>query len=132
MSDAFHPAVWQALRGEYPIRLNPKSLQGEQLGETENPNKYVQRQLKRWKQETEGNPEGDPLMATLFRNAVIYAMPQAIKSRLEDVVGLNSKLTAAHPGSITGPSKPLGRSKSRTLGVPRESYMGESASNFNN
>ncbi len=89
--DAFRPAVWQALRGEYPIRLNPKSLQGEQLGETENPNKYVQRQLKRWKQETEGNPEGDPLMATLFRNAVINAMPQAVKSRLEDVVGLNSK-----------------------------------------
>ncbi len=89
--DAFHPAVWQALRGEYPIRLNPKSLQGEQLGETENPNKYVQRQLKRWKQETEGNPEGDPLMATLFRNAVINAMPQAVKSRLEDVVSFNSK-----------------------------------------
>ncbi len=30
-------------------------------------------------------------MATLFRNAVIDAMPQAVKSRLEDVVGLNSK-----------------------------------------
>ncbi len=89
--DAFRPAVWQALRAEYPIRLDPKSLKGEQLGETENPNTYVQRQLKRWKQETEGNPEGDPLMATLFRNAVIDAMLQAVKSRLEDVVGLNSK-----------------------------------------
>ncbi len=91
MFDAFHPAVWQALRGEYPIRLNPKSLHGEQLGETENPNKYVQRQLKIWEQETEGNPERDSLMATLFINAVIDAMPQAIKSRLEDVVGLNYK-----------------------------------------
>ncbi len=30
-------------------------------------------------------------MATLFRNAVIDAMTQAVKSRLEDVVGLNSK-----------------------------------------
>ncbi len=30
-------------------------------------------------------------MATLFRNAVIDAMPQAVKSRLEDVVGLNTK-----------------------------------------
>ncbi len=37
------------------------------------------------------NPEGDPLMATLFRNAVIDAMPQAVKSSLEDVAGLNSK-----------------------------------------
>ncbi len=38
------------------------------------------------------------------------------------------ELAAAHPRSITGPSKPLGRSKSRILGVPRESYTGESAS----
>ncbi len=30
-------------------------------------------------------------MATWFRNAVINAMPQAVKSRLEDVVILNSK-----------------------------------------
>ncbi len=52
---------------------------------------YVQRQLKRWKQETEGNTERDSLMAKLFRNAVIDAMPQATKSRLEDMVGLNSK-----------------------------------------
>ncbi len=89
--DAFRSAVWQALRAEYPIRLDPKSLKGEQLGETENPTTYVQRQLKKWKQETENNPEGDPLMSTLFRNAVIDAMPQAVKSRLEDVVNLNSK-----------------------------------------
>ncbi len=77
--DAYRPAVWQALRAEYPIRLDPKSLKGEQLLDIENPITYVQRQLKRWKQETEGNPEGDPLMATLFRNAVIDAMPQAVK-----------------------------------------------------
>ncbi len=89
--DAYCPAVWQALRAEYPIRLDPKSLKGEQLLDIENPITYVHRQLKRWKQETEGNPEGDPLMATLFRNAVIDAMPQAVKSRLEDVIGLNSK-----------------------------------------
>ncbi len=31
------------------------------------------------------------------------------------------ELAAAYPRSITGPSKPLGRSKSRILGVPRES-----------
>ncbi|KAI2661171.1 Gag polyprotein [Labeo rohita] len=89
--DVFRPAVWQALRAEYPTRVDPKALKGEQLGETENPVTYVQRQLKRWKQETEGNPEGDPLMATLFRNAIIEAMPQTVKSKLEDVVGLNSK-----------------------------------------
>ncbi len=46
--------------------------------------------------------------------------------------GRGELAAAASPGSITGPSKPLGRSKSRILVVPRESYKGESASNFNN
>ncbi len=81
--DAYRPAVWQALCAEYPIRLDPKSLKGEQLLDIENPITYVQRQQKRWKQEIEGNPEGDPLMATLFRNAVIDAMPQAVKQSLQ-------------------------------------------------
>ncbi len=64
-------------------RSDSKSLKGEQLLDIENPITYVQRQLKRWKQETEGNPEGDPLMTTLFRNAVIDAMPQAVKQSLQ-------------------------------------------------
>ncbi|XP_026080498.1 uncharacterized protein LOC113057344 isoform X2 [Carassius auratus] len=37
--DAFRPAVWQALRAEYPIRLNPKSLKGEGIGDLENKEK---------------------------------------------------------------------------------------------
>lgn len=89
--DAYRPAVWRVLRTEYETRIDPKALKGEELGDTENPLTYVQRQLKRWKQETEGDPEGDPLMTTLFRNAIVDAMPQTVKSKLEDVVGLNSK-----------------------------------------
>lgn len=53
------------------------------LMETENPVTYVQRQLKKLEKKTERNPEGDPLMAT--------AMTQAVKSKLEDMVGLNSE-----------------------------------------
>ncbi len=56
------------------FRSDPKSLKGEQLLDIENPITYVQRQLQIWKQETEGNQEGDPLMATLFRNAVMQSL----------------------------------------------------------
>ncbi|KAL0149340.1 hypothetical protein M9458_055378, partial [Cirrhinus mrigala] len=89
--DSYRPVVWQTLRAEYPTRVDPKALKGDHLGEIESPIIYIQKQLKRWKQETEGNPEGDPLMATLFRNAIVDAMPQPVKSKLEDVVGLYSK-----------------------------------------
>lgn len=33
--DSHHPDVWHALRREYPARIDPKSLKGEALGETE-------------------------------------------------------------------------------------------------
>ncbi len=42
----FDAYIQQALRDEYPIRLDPKSLKGEQLLDIENPITYVQRQLK--------------------------------------------------------------------------------------
>lgn len=89
--DAFRPAVWQALRAEYPLRLDPNMLRGDQLEETENPITYVQRHSRQWKHDTEIDPERDPIMATLFRQAIIDSMPSSVKSRLEDVVGLNSK-----------------------------------------
>ncbi len=56
------------------FRSDPKSLKGEQLLDIENPITYVQRQLQIWKQQTEGNQEGDPLMATLFKNAVMQSL----------------------------------------------------------
>lgn len=55
------------------------------MGETENPTAYVQRQLKRFRWETEKDPERDPVMTTLFREAIVDAMPQAVKGKLEDV-----------------------------------------------
>ncbi|KAI2643862.1 Gag-Pol polyprotein [Labeo rohita] len=113
VSDSYRPVVWQTLRAEYPTRVDPKALKGDQLGEIESPIIYIQKQLKKWKQETEGNPEGDPLMATLFRNAIIDAMPQPVKSKVEDVVGLNSKthkefsvqLTQAPAVQMTPPAR---------------------------
>ncbi|MGL5955277.1 MAG: C2HC-type zinc finger protein, partial [Brevinema sp.] len=89
--DPYRPAVWHALRSEYPARVDPNALKGDQLGEKENPAVYVQRQLKRWRETTETNPESDPLLATLFRQAIINAMPTTIKAKLEDVVGLCTK-----------------------------------------
>ncbi|KAJ8384798.1 hypothetical protein AAFF_G00197850 [Aldrovandia affinis] len=89
--DQYRLMMWEVLRMDYPTKIDPKSLKGEMLRETENPAAYLHRQLKYWKQETEREPEGDPLMTTMFRNSVLEAMPQQVKSKLEDVVGLNSK-----------------------------------------
>lgn len=88
--NAYRAELWMALRGEYPTKIDPKSLKGEPLAETENAAGYINKQLKRWKQETEEEAESSPVLMTLFRNAVIEALPTPVQSRLEDVVGLTS------------------------------------------
>ncbi|KAJ8342668.1 hypothetical protein SKAU_G00325960 [Synaphobranchus kaupii] len=89
--DQFRPAMWRTLREDYPTKIDPKSVKGEGVGDTENPATYLHRHLKRWKLETGRNPEGDELMTTLFRTSIVEVMPPPVRSRLEDVVGLNSK-----------------------------------------
>ncbi|XP_067255976.1 involucrin-like [Chanodichthys erythropterus] len=91
--DQYRSMIWRVLRKHYPTQMDPKLLKGEQLGEMENPTSYIQKQLRRWKEELEKDPEGDIVMTTLFRTAIVEAMPSAVKARLEDVVGLNSKTT---------------------------------------
>lgn len=81
---------WLALRTEYPTKIDPKSLKGKPLKDTENPTAYINRQLKRLKQETEEDTDRSPVLTTLFRNLVTEALPMIVQSRLEEVVGLTS------------------------------------------
>ncbi|KAL0147589.1 hypothetical protein M9458_057095 [Cirrhinus mrigala] len=83
--------IWKTLRAEYPMQTDPGFLKGEPMGEAENPTTYIQRQLRRWKEELERDPEQDKVLTALFRTAIVEAMPAAVKAKLEDVVGLNSK-----------------------------------------
>nr|XP_054591515.1 uncharacterized protein LOC129155805 [Nothobranchius furzeri] len=83
-------ALWNILRAAYPNRIDPKALKGEPLSETESPASFVDRQLRRWKLETEEGPEGTPIMTSLFRTSLISALPTPVRDKLEDVVGLDS------------------------------------------
>lgn len=86
--DCDRPNLWQALRTEYPTRLDHRSMKEEQLEEKKNPTACVQRQLKRWKQETDKDSEGDPVMTTLFREKIMDAMPPAVKNNLQNTQGV--------------------------------------------
>ncbi len=83
--------IWLTLRAEYPMQTDPGFLKGEPMAETENPTTYIQKQLRRWKEELERDPEKDKVLTALFRTAIVEAMPATVKVKLEDVVGLNSK-----------------------------------------
>ncbi len=83
--------IWMTLRAEYPMQTDLGFLKGEPMEETENPSTYIQKQLRRWKEELERDPEKDKVLTALFRTAIVEAMPSTVKVKLEDVVGLNSK-----------------------------------------
>lgn len=91
MFDRYRPAVWRALRAAYPTKFDLKALRGEAIGATENPATYLHGHLERWRMETEQDPEGNELMTAMFRTSVMEAMPEPVRNRLEDVVGLTSK-----------------------------------------
>ncbi|XP_073724422.1 uncharacterized protein [Misgurnus anguillicaudatus] len=87
----FRKSTWTTIHREYPMQIDPKMLRGDPFGETENPTAYVQKQLKRWREELEKDPEEDFVLAALFRKAILEAMPPPVETKLKDVVELNSK-----------------------------------------
>lgn len=82
--------VWELLRKQYPTNVDPSVLKGEGIAEGENPAAYVERQLKRWHEETESDPNENAVMRTLFRSALMAALPERVKERLEKTVGIHS------------------------------------------
>ena len=91
--DSYRTSIWSLLRTEYPTRVDPRSLKGHTMGDTENPASYLQKQVVRWRMETEKDPEGDPLISVIFRASIIETLPISIRNKLEDVVGLTSSLS---------------------------------------
>ena len=91
LMDQYRQAIWQALRDMYPNRMDVKTLKGEPLGEEENAAVYVENQLKRWRRDTERDILADPLTNSMFRAAILEGLPVPAKTRLEEVVGLDSK-----------------------------------------
>ena len=68
--------------------MDLKALKGEPLLDTESPAAYVERQLRKWKQETREEIEKFPVLKTLFRDSILEVMPDPVRARLEDVVGV--------------------------------------------
>lgn len=89
--DRYQNAIWTQLRANYPARPDLSNLQGENLEENEHPTVYYQKIKKKWKLETDQTPDGNNLHTTMFRKLVLDGLPESVKSKLEDVVGLYYK-----------------------------------------
>ncbi|GCC16321.1 hypothetical protein chiPu_0022409 [Chiloscyllium punctatum] len=88
--DRVRQNVQQALRDCYPPKTDSQVLRGDPLGKSENPAAYLEKQIRKWRLETEQDIETDQLLTTIFRNSIIETMPSQVRSRLEEVGGLTS------------------------------------------
>lgn len=79
------------MRREFPLRPDLNHLQGEQVGDAEYPMVYYQRMKRTRQMETDSDPDADYLHTTMFRKVLLDGLPEKVKSRLEDVVGLAYK-----------------------------------------
>ncbi|GCC18930.1 hypothetical protein chiPu_0020927 [Chiloscyllium punctatum] len=73
--------------------MDPQALRGDPLGDSENLAVNLEKQLKKWRLETEQDIETNQLLTTMFRNSIIEAMPSQVRSRLEEVVDLTSLMS---------------------------------------
>lgn len=83
--------LWDAMRAAYPRKLDLKTLKGDPIGETENPSAYVHGMKKKWRTEAGRNPDQDDLMKVVFRTMILEGLPDKVKIKLEDVIGLAEK-----------------------------------------
>ncbi|GCC17706.1 hypothetical protein chiPu_0017651 [Chiloscyllium punctatum] len=91
--DRVRQNVWQALRDCNPLKVDPQALREDPLGDSENLAAYLEKRLKKWRQETKQDIETNQLLTTMFRNSIIEATPSQVRSRLEEVVGLTLSMS---------------------------------------
>jgi len=75
----------------YPNRVDMKALKWEPLRDDENVAMYVEKQLRKWRADTERDVLADPIINSMFRAAVLEGIPTPARSKLEEIVGLESK-----------------------------------------
>lgn len=89
--DPYRNLIWTELRCGYPTHPDLGKLQGETTSDTEHPGAYYQRMKKMWKMETDQSPDGNTLHTAMFRKIILEGLPEPVRSKLEDIVGLQHK-----------------------------------------
>lgn len=82
--------LWKALKDMYPTNVHPDNILIDLLGESENPRAYVARAHQQWRNVTGRDPDLNELEKSIMRDKIQQGLPQPVKNKLAEVVGLNS------------------------------------------
>ncbi|KAL6475707.1 hypothetical protein MHYP_G00167470 [Metynnis hypsauchen] len=81
--------VWRALRDTFLTNVHPDNIFIEPLGEEENPRAYVSR-AQVWRNVTGHDPDFNQMEQSILRAKIQKGLPQPVRSKLAEVVGLGS------------------------------------------
>ena len=82
--------LWKALKDTYPTNVHPDNILIDPLGENENPRAYVARAHQQWRNVTGKDPETNQMEQAIIRGKILQGLPLPVRSKLAEVVGLNS------------------------------------------
>lgn len=82
--------MWEALRSVFPTNVHPDNIIIEPLASHENPRAYVSRALQAWRNVTGNDPDSNRMEQAILRSKIQLGLPQPVRSRLAEVVGLGS------------------------------------------
>ncbi|KAK5848768.1 hypothetical protein PBY51_008461 [Eleginops maclovinus] len=92
--------VWRALRDTFPTNLDPDNVLIEPLGQEENPRAYVSRAIQKWRNITGNDPDLGRMEQSVLRAKILKGLPQPLKSKLAEVVGLGSMTKSVYMDHI--------------------------------
>lgn len=86
----YRTEVWKALREEYPNKFSPSTLSIDKLKTDENPAAFVETASANWRARMEQDPEDNHMIRSMFRKAVLEAVPTPAKEGLEKLWNLGT------------------------------------------
>ncbi|CAJ1053460.1 uncharacterized protein LOC118470224 isoform X1 [Xyrichtys novacula] len=82
--------MWRSLKDVFPTNVHPDNIIIEPLGPQENPRAYVSKAHQIWRNITGNDPDMHQMEQSILRAKIQKGLPQPVRNKLEEVVGLGS------------------------------------------
>ena len=92
--------MWKALKDTFPTNVHPDNIFIEPLGPEENPRAYVSRAHQVRRNVTGNDPDLHQMEQSILRLKIQKGLPQPVRSKLAEVVGLGSMTKAVYTDHI--------------------------------
>ena len=99
--DNYRNAVWRCLRNAYPNVFSLASMSVNKIKTDENPAVFVEGVEADWRVRMETDPENNQMVRHMMRKAIMEALPESAKNKLENDYRIESMLKTEFRDAVT-------------------------------